>query len=527
MIPSSSGIRPGIGPIWDDGFDMRESKRSRIYDDEPYHGRRLDDEPYRGRRLDDEPVHHDPGRVRRSPDIDHVWRGIIAKGGAHVCQARCVPIGKGLDFTLPEVVNCSARTDLDALAKHYAEAIGFDVVFFIPDSEDDFASYTEFLRYLGLKSRAGVAKFDDGATMFLVPPSDFLTHVLKVSGPERLYGVVLKLPQQQLTAATPQRLQAAALPPPHYGEQQRGSISQDGYGYIPQEEDPAFRTDYDSNMRENSITHAWDVEPRGDVPCSVPSASHDYRRNPEGTSQVGVSLTPELIATLASLIPTNNQFSAAGNIQTPASSAARSSSAMNDSSIFAQGWSQQDQVTYSGTQLEMTNNTHQPPQQHQEFGGQQQQPQQFSHQYGNQLPHMSQYPAYGSTQGDDLGLNMPQTSYEPYSTHETIRAPDTGVVFNQHLQYQSAPTNASAEGQARRVMQTQMALPSSSDNANYSAHTQQLRNALNNSGEGPSQGTDDRNLRYQSTLQFAASLLEKINQDNRGGSQNVDGSGNQ
>jgi len=76
-------------------------------------------------------------------------------------------------FCSPEVVNCSARTGLDMLTKHYADAIGFDIVFFLPDSEDDFASYTEFLHYLGAKSRAGVAKFDDGTTLFLVPPSDF------------------------------------------------------------------------------------------------------------------------------------------------------------------------------------------------------------------------------------------------------------------------------------------------------------------------------------------------------------------
>ena len=35
-----------------------------------------------------------PGSVQ--PDIDHIWRGIIAKGGTPVCCARCVPIGKGI-----------------------------------------------------------------------------------------------------------------------------------------------------------------------------------------------------------------------------------------------------------------------------------------------------------------------------------------------------------------------------------------------------------------------------------------------
>ncbi|KAJ0799532.1 hypothetical protein HanOQP8_Chr00c622g0845211 [Helianthus annuus] len=103
-------------------------------------------------------------------------------------------------LVVPEVVNCSARTGLDMLAKHYTDAVGFDIVFFLPDSEEDFASYTEFVRYLGDRNRAGVAKFDDGTTLFLVPPSEFLSEVLNVSGPERLYGVVLKFPHMPLPA---------------------------------------------------------------------------------------------------------------------------------------------------------------------------------------------------------------------------------------------------------------------------------------------------------------------------------------
>nr|GEU72519.1 flowering time control protein FPA-like [Tanacetum cinerariifolium] len=81
------------------------------------------------------------------------------------------------------------------LAKHYTEAVGFDIVFFLPDSEEDFASYNEFVRYLGDGDRVGVAKFDDGTTLLLVPTSEFLTNVLNVSRLERLYGVVLKFPQ--------------------------------------------------------------------------------------------------------------------------------------------------------------------------------------------------------------------------------------------------------------------------------------------------------------------------------------------
>jgi SPOC domain len=94
------------------------------------------------------------------------------------------------------VINCSARTDLETLTRHYSDAVGFDAVFFLPDSEADFASYTEFLQYLRFKNRAAVAKLYDGTTtLFLVPPSEFLMDVLGIRGPERLYGVVLHLPQ--------------------------------------------------------------------------------------------------------------------------------------------------------------------------------------------------------------------------------------------------------------------------------------------------------------------------------------------
>ncbi|KAJ6802774.1 flowering time control protein FPA [Iris pallida] len=523
------GLMPTVRPTWDDGFDTREPKRSRIYGISP-----IDDEPFHG--------HNVSGRGLVSPELRHIWRGVIAKGGSHVCHARCVPIGKGIDNPLPEVVNCSARTDLDVLAKHCAEAIGFDVVFFIPDSEDDFASYTEFLRYLGLKSRAGVAKFDDGTTMFLVPPSDFLTEFLKVSGPERLYGVVLRLAQQPATV-TPPRPQAATLPSSHYGELQGGSTSQDGYGYVPQNEDPTLRKDYGSNMRESSISRSGDGEPH-----AMPSGSHDYRRNTEATSQVQLSLTPELIATLASLIPTSNQSSVSGNIQMASSSTAKPSSfpatEMDDSLMFAQQWGQDHQVTYSAAQLEMANNTQQQLQQLQQFG-QHKQLQQSSHQHDNQPPVVSQYTPYsnlangpdnsgqsflGSAQGHDLGLNMPRASYDSYNTHGTLNAPDAGVVHS--FQYQSALPNSSAEGQAGRVLQTQAGtvlhrLPSPSDNADYSAKMQQLQMALNNHGDGPSQGIGNKNQRYQSTLQFAASLLQGIRQQQQGSNQTVDGSGNQ
>uniref|UniRef100_M1DP89 RNA recognition motif-containing protein n=1 Tax=Solanum tuberosum TaxID=4113 RepID=M1DP89_SOLTU len=123
----------------------------------------------------------------------HIWCGIIARKGTSLCRAVCVPTGESVRFELPDIVNWSARTRLDKLTVHYSNAaVGFNIVFFLPDTNKDFSSYTEFLRYLSAKDRVEVAKLCDGTHMFLVPPSDFIRKVLKVDGPACLYGVVLK-----------------------------------------------------------------------------------------------------------------------------------------------------------------------------------------------------------------------------------------------------------------------------------------------------------------------------------------------
>ncbi|KAI3920496.1 hypothetical protein MKX01_000835 [Papaver californicum] len=120
------------------------------------------------------------------------WEGTIAKGGTPVCRARCFPVGKVLDFVLPEFIDCTARTGLDMLAKHFYQAVSSWVVFFVPESDADIAFYNEFLHYLGEKERAAVAKLGKKTTLFLVPPSDFSEKVLKVPGKLSISGVILQ-----------------------------------------------------------------------------------------------------------------------------------------------------------------------------------------------------------------------------------------------------------------------------------------------------------------------------------------------
>lgn len=93
----------------------------------------------------------------------------------------------------PEFLDCTARTSLDMLSKHYYQAVGVWVVFFVPGSDADIEFYNEFMHYLEEKQRAAVSKVDDKTTLFLVPPSEFSEKVLKVPGKLSISGVILRL----------------------------------------------------------------------------------------------------------------------------------------------------------------------------------------------------------------------------------------------------------------------------------------------------------------------------------------------
>lgn len=142
-------------------------------------------------------LHRSNPESHKPPPPDEIWKweGTIAKGGTPVCRARCFPVGKVLDFMLPEFLNCTSRTGLDMLAKHYYQAVSTWVVFFVPESDANIALYGEFMHYLGEKQRAAVAKLGEKVSLFLVPPSDFSEQVLKVPGKVSISGVILKFPQ--------------------------------------------------------------------------------------------------------------------------------------------------------------------------------------------------------------------------------------------------------------------------------------------------------------------------------------------
>ncbi|WOL11522.1 flowering time control protein FPA [Canna indica] len=577
--PSAPGILPlppaklhaarHVPDGWDE-FDMKDAKRLRV-DASP-----SNDGFLRARRADggnieerpfpfSPPYRGDSSRNQhglRSSDKDYSWRGVIAKGGAHVCYARCVAIGKGIDSPLPDIINCSARTGLDMLTEHYAEAIGFEIVFFLPDSEEDFASYTDFLRYLGLRNRAGVAKLEDGTTLFLVPPSDFLTKVLNVNGPERLYGVVLKLPQHS-TSTIQKQPQLAILPTlPHHPGQQEASNLQKNYNFISQPEDQGLRVDYNQSLQE---------EPAHHIPSENIMLPHSDERRPAqpsaleqesnaavaaAASHLKVSLTPDLIATLASLIPKNTQQSTAAGVHLPSSSTGRPSSSQVSVTHDAS-------VTFQASRQE-----YQPTMEHQGFPP-------FGQELSNQTvqtPTVSQFPSYsnipsgtdqllqpsvGGMQIQNPALNMSQspavltrqpTSYSvpqggqyPHQSNQIyqFQAPITSQDNYGNIQTSNASDGFSSAFQQQQRLgssthdfignmpqpQPTMSLPIDRRNVELPTQGQQLQNALSSSGQETSSDAD-KNQRYQSTLQFAANLLLQIQQQQQASAQ-THGSGNQ
>ncbi|XP_077227330.1 flowering time control protein FPA-like [Tasmannia lanceolata] len=618
ILPSpGQGMRPPIRPtpgMWD-GFEgnpfQREPKRSRIdghssVDDGSFHAEKMDNPGIGdlsfgfGPQLDRGPsvppsnvqiqIHSSPmglrgpiielsghGEHQGRPNSDHCWRGVIAKGGTPVCHARCVPIGKGIDSHLPEIVNCSARTGLDMLTKHYAEASGYEIVFFLPDSEEDFASYTEFLRYLGAKNRAGVAKFDDGTTLFLVPPSEFLTKVLKVSGPDRLYGVVLRLPQQS-TGIAKQQPPPPIPPPLQYNDRQQFPPSQSDYNLVPQKDNQVLQMEYSRFLHENSSAHAEGAKPsltHVEESRATQSVPPDYASNSAAPLQTGVSLTPELIATLAALIPANTQTPVSTTAQVTLSSSVRPPSF---SSGTQDKWRQELHTMVSGSQYNLIEEQSAHPSQH------------LGHQFNNQAPLFSQFPTFananvpehssqvilGSTQIQDPSLNLqnpsipsrplnnfaipsqggqftvPQANQQYQLNEVKAEFPNQGgntsrtqmgvtplvnelkagfpnqvsqggqfTVPQANQQYQLQPQQYQLNGvktefpnQGGNTSQTQIGVTPlvNEVNAEFPNQVQQLQSSLSAPGQRTSENEADKNQRYQSTLQFAASLLLQIQQ---------------
>ncbi|KAM0879512.1 hypothetical protein ACQ4PT_034188 [Festuca glaucescens] len=415
------------------------------------------------------PVIRIQGTVHKTSSFGHFWRGSIAKGGSPVCRARCLPIKKGIEIPLPDVVNCSARTGLDMLAKHYGDASGFDIVFFLPDSEDDFVSYTEFLRYLGSKSRAGVVKVDSGTTLFLVPPSDFLTNVLQVDGPERLYGVVLHIPQMS-TAAVQRPLLTGPESQPYYGERETTFTTQRNYGMVSSNDNHHQDAEYRGSLREEAVQSSLSSFPMNQI------AGH----------QAQSSLKPDIVATLAQLMPNVQSVVPAvgqmGNLQQPGQQA----SAAHFRSYGGMAGTQEQLTQHTAYNPEMTLNLPPPP----------------------PVPtHAPNSAMSSSVGGHSLPTQMNQQQYQPEQyyasqnnygsvgtvSHSNLQASNTNFPLPPPPQVNNVPLAANNQVGA---------------NPNFSSQVQQQQNVASGSSQAPDEA--DKNKKYQATLQFAHNLLLQL-----------------
>lgn len=549
-VPTPGGILPQPEP-----FDPREAKRMRLdAGADPYDVRAGSTGLYSvGFRHQDSSVHSERssspavrvrGTVHRTSYLEHFWRGSIAKGGSPVCRARCLPITKGSDIPLPDVINCSARTGLDMLAKHYADATGFDIVFFLPDSEDDFVSYTEFLRYLGSKSRAGVVKVDAGTTLFLVPPSDFLTNVLQVDGPERLYGVVLHIPQ--ISAAASLRPQLTGQEQAYYDERQALPTSQRKYSIISPNDSGHPDADYRGTLREESMHLLGQIpgRPLVDEGQVVQPALAGFSANQAAGAQVQSSLKPDIIATLAKLMPNAQSMPlVSGQIQM---NAMDRQSQMQDPSTISKVWNPENQGTSSNSSMQIANL---------QLPGQQ-----FSRQ--GPATHLTNYGSMVGAQertvehtayNPEVALNLPPPPPVPTLPNSTATLPSQGgyglppqtnqqmyqpeqyympqsnyspLAAASHSNLQASNTNNPApplpqvnpgpptNNQIGNLAQLQQSVPLHVDRASQGFSSQgQQQNCAPGTAQAPE---EDKSKKYQATLQLAQSLLLQLQQRGSG-----------
>ncbi|CAI9108698.1 OLC1v1008369C1 [Oldenlandia corymbosa var. corymbosa] len=533
LLSSPSGGRnpsnrsaSGVWDIFDASQLQRESKRTRV-DDQGVGF----DESYRLRAGSADARSGYEGRNRVSPinapakrlsDPGYVWRGVLARGGSPVCRARCVPVGKGIEFEIPNIVNCTARTGLDMLTKHFAEAVDFSIAYFSPDSEDDFASYTQFLKYLEDRNRAGVAKFDDGTTLFLVPPSEFLTKVLRVDGPPRLYGVVLEFPP----AAPDTTSQSVSLQQHYLDQQNHTGSSLAAYNGMPPE----------GMSVPMQFTRTGHEDTKPPLKVLGPSTTSSTSINNAAVSQAGVAITPELIATLSSLFPANI-MSGSGNssVQTTSILGPTLISNPTPDKGIAPVWPLERNVPEQ-TVLPMP---------------------QFSSQ-GNFLPQVQAYtpvsnPANFSAQGggynqiQDAGFNVQQQgvvhSRPVGPSHVQVSAPiHVGPQHSLGMHQESvrghgmAQDTSSLRFYGSSIPQQPANLVTLGNEVNSTIAQQPHAPLLHASGvnvnnqlqerpaEDKTETEDEKNRRYQSTLLFAVNLLSKVKQPS--GAQTSQGSAN-
>ncbi|KAF8768977.1 hypothetical protein HU200_007069 [Digitaria exilis] len=230
--------------------------------------------------------------------------------------------------------------------------------------------------------------------------TDFLTNVLQVDGPERLYGVVLHIPQMSAASTLRPQLTGPDLQP-YYDERETLPSSQRKYSIISPSDNGYPDADYRGSLREESMHHLGQISgrPRVDEGQAVQPVLTGFPTNQTAATQVQSSVKPDIMATLAKLMP-SVQPSPLVSGQIPMNSTDRSSQ-MHDPSMLSKVWNPENQSTASNLSFGQIANLQQPGQQ-------------FSRQasaahltnYGSMVgaqEHSTQHTAYNP----EVGLNLP------------------------------------------------------------------------------------------------------------------------
>nr|DAD23783.1 TPA_asm: hypothetical protein HUJ06_025246 [Nelumbo nucifera] len=449
------------------------------------------------------------------------WEGTIAKGGTPVCRARCFPVGKVLDMMLPEFLNCTARTGLDMLAKHFRQAASTWVVFFVPEADSDIALYNEFMHYLGEKQRVAVAKLGEKTTLFLVPPSDFSEKVLKVPGKMSISGVILRFqhpssnfrsfhhPLEAIDSKLP-TFHEDMLYPRSVSPEIRSSAHGQSQAYFNASSEPIQSVTY-SRLRKAGVE---DLPYLGDMPGSSLASSsgpvHSVEKLPDVLSESNENRYEQLLQIRNPMFPSNwstqdlrNSKPATGNVLSHLPN--NTSIHPADSSVTQEYHSSKPRVVQETRSSHYTPGISSIPLSGSSTFTQQESKSQVS----LPLPVSSLQPEHLAHLASLLGQKQPSGSEPSFSpgedfkqtslvnqTEHTFRSSQVSTSQN-HAS--SSNTSISQFGQGQLLHQT-CNVPESLGNP-----------PLQNSGVQEEIDTDPQK-RLQATLQLAATLLQQIQQ---------------
>jgi hypothetical protein len=348
------------------------------------------------------------------------------------------------------------------------------------------------------------------------------------------------------------------LPQPiHFSQYTNNQISppEADYNLLHQQEEQVMSIHHNRVLHEDSKLPSKPIYPLTTVSHAVLPVPQEYASNHSAAPSSAGFLTPDLIATLSTLLPANKQSSSESNQPELGSPIVRPpfSSFIPDKGTSSQGWKHDNQVSGNTSHLQFGNHLNYQLQVQSQFQPSPSVPSTYSHSTNVvprnsqiqdstvSLSHQSATPSRPLTsfsmpsQSGQFALS-PQVSQQnlfevPHSTQKGY-----GVVHGTYVMEPYSPSviqkpndtdTLFCQVQGTNFSQTQSGIPPSADRGNgeLPSQVQQFQPALSVSGRGISEA--DKNQRYQSTLQFAANLLLQLQQQQNTSNPDAHGSGNQ